>query len=95
MRDRLMPDLKRTLINPIRAAGAGPASARRRPVNGGLLRQFNVGPGSAIFGRWPTLSHGRSNVGSAQATDLRSQIMLVVPSGFAVIRKILRQTSYE
>ena len=31
--------------------GSGSTSARRGPIDGGLLRHFNVGPGSASFGR--------------------------------------------
>jgi hypothetical protein len=40
---------------------SGSTSARRRPINGGPLRQFNVGPGSAILRR-STLSHESSTI---------------------------------
>jgi hypothetical protein len=42
--------------------GSGSTSARRGPINGDPLRQFNVGPGSAIFSRWSPSSLRRSNV---------------------------------
>jgi hypothetical protein len=40
---------------------------------------------SAIYGRWPTLSLGRSNVGFARTTDLRARIISVTSSAIPAI----------
>jgi hypothetical protein len=52
-------------------SATGPALTRCRRAASGHLR------------RWPTLSHGRTNVGSGQTTDLRAPIMSVASSAQA------------
>jgi hypothetical protein len=57
----------------------GSTSARCRSINGGPRRLFDVGPGSASFGRSSTSPCGLSSVGSAPGSGPSSSILHLTP----------------
>src|SRR5471030_3214491 len=56
----------------------GSTSARRGPIDGGPLRQFNVGPGTASCRHSPAPSWGHSSVDSARVNG-HSRVVLARP----------------
>ncbi|MDB5833754.1 MAG: hypothetical protein JWR14_3584 [Caballeronia sp.] len=85
MLGRLLPGVEETLEDgiPLAASGRLLADADRSIA---VLRQFNVGPGSATYGRSTAPSGGHSSVPSDWTTDVPPTVTLVKSSVKADVR---------